>query len=876
MGVFKIAQLLDGDTNNVVITGGLVPKGAYDNGTDYAVGDSVDYLGSSYVMFVNATAGTLPTDTTKWQVIANKGATGATGATGAAGATGATGQGVPTGGTTGQALVKASNTNYDTAWSSAGAGDMTAAVYDPQAIVGDAFDQDNMTDGTTNKNYTATEETKLAGIETSADVTDAGNVGSSIHGATAKTTPVDADTMPLIDSAASNVLKKVTWANVKAILKSYFDTLYQAVGSYITASSTDTLTNKTIDANGTGNNISNIEVADLATGVLDADLTSVAGTDTTIPSAKATKTALDLKAPLASPTFTGIVTLPTGLTGVVRTDSGVVSVDTDVTDIVAAASTIAAGKVELATDAETNTGTDTGRAITPSNLEAWEGSAQVTTVGTLATGNATGIVSAASDITAGKVELATTAETETGTDTGRAVTPDGLHDMATLAGAGWFLDEDDMVSNSAVKTSSQQAIKAYVDANSGGTVDTANTPNANEYARFTDADTIEGRTEAEFKADMNLEIGTDVQAYSANLDEYAAVNPTAAGLALLDDLDASAQRTTLGLVIGTNVQAYDAELAAVAGLTSAADKGIQFTGAGTAGTYDLTTAGKALLDDANAAAQLVTLGVTSTAAELNILDGATLDVTELNYVDGVTSAIQTQLDAKVAKSTYDAHTVLYATTDNTPVALTVGEQTVVGRATGGNIAAIAIDSDLSSVSGSDDTIPSAKATKAMGDLKLPLAGGTMSGNITLGENTSVALDPAGSADGKYSGITVTGTGGATIAFGDLVTLDKDDSRWELVDISVAAAATGDARGLLGIAVTSSSDGGALTILLHGIIRADANFPALTIGAPVYASTTGDVVVAQPTTTDHVIRIVGYAMTADELYFNPGNTWTTHT
>ena len=39
-------------------------------------------------------------------------------------------------------------------------------------------------------------------------------------------------------------------------------------------------------------------------------------------------------------------------------------------------------------------------------------------------------------------------------------------------------------------------------------------------------------------------------------------------------------------------------------------------------------------------------GVTSTAAELNILDGVTATTVELNYTDGVTSNIQTQLDAK--------------------------------------------------------------------------------------------------------------------------------------------------------------------------------------------------------------------------------------
>src|SRR6056300_1704120 len=103
----------------------------------------------------------------------------------------------------------------------------------------------------------------------------------------------------------NDLTSAVTWADVPdANITQSSVTQHQAalsitesqisdLQSYITAGSTTSLTNKTFDANGTGNSISNIEVADLASGVLDTDLNSVAGTDTTLASAKAIKTYVD-------------------------------------------------------------------------------------------------------------------------------------------------------------------------------------------------------------------------------------------------------------------------------------------------------------------------------------------------------------------------------------------------------------------------------------------------------------------------------------------------------------------------------------------------------------------------------------------------------
>lgn len=280
---------------------------------------------------------------------------------------------------------------------------------------------------------------------------------------------------------------------------------------------TETLTNKTIDAD--NNTVSNLEVDNLKAGVLDTDLSTVAATDTTIPSAKAVKTYVDAQVTAADLDFAG--------------DSGTGAVDLDSQTFTVAGGTgltsTASGQtvtLDIDSTVATLTGTQT---LTNKTID----SASNTLTLDLSEGTLTG----------------TTAEFNTALSDGS---------FATLAGT-------ETLTNKSIDASQLT-----------GTVDNARldaqlqdvaglTPTDGNFIVGDGANFV-AESGATARTSLGLAIGTDVQAYDAGLtsiaglttsanemiyttasDTYAVTSFTAFGRSLVDDADASTARTTLGL-----------------------------------------------------------------------------------------------------------------------------------------------------------------------------------------------------------------------------------------------------------------------------------------------------------------------------------------
>jgi len=145
-------------------------------------------------------------------------------------------------------------------------------------------------------------------------------------------------------------------------------------------------------------------------------------------------------------------------------------------------------------------------------------------------------------------------------------------------------------------------------------------------ALLDDADAAAQRTTLGIDTDDSVTFGT----VTANLSSSSATitGGTITGITDLAIADggtgastAADARTNLGVEIGSDVQAYDTGLASIAGLATGSNQGIYLTATDTYATYTLTAAGRALLDDADVAAQRTTLGLGTLATQDGTFSG---------------------------------------------------------------------------------------------------------------------------------------------------------------------------------------------------------------------------------------------------------------
>jgi hypothetical protein len=165
----------------------------------------------------------------------------------------------------------------------------------------------------------------------------------------------------------------------------------------------------------------------------------------------------------------------------------------------------------------------------------------------------------------------------------------------------------------------------------------------------------------------------------------------------------------------TLYQGLDSELTAIAGLTSAADRLPYFTGSGTASLATFTSAGRAVLDDADAAAQRVTLGVSVAAIHCTINGGGSAITAgkkaQVSVPFGCTitgwTAIADQsgsISVQVNKSTYANFPTTSSIVASAPIALSSVQKNTDSTLTGWTTAVSADDIVEFEVTGTPSSI----------------------------------------------------------------------------------------------------------------------------------------------------------------------------
>ena len=141
----------------------------------------------------------------------------------------------------------------------------------------------------------------------------------------------------------------------------------------------------------------------------------------------------------------------------------------------------------------------------------------------------------------------------------------------------------------------------------------------------------------------------------------------------------------------------------------------------------------------------------------------------------------------------------------------------------------------------------------------------LGGNLDLNEKAAL-FNEAPTSDHTFNGIIINDTVGEDVAIGDVLYL-KNDGKWWQADAD-AEATTKGAIVMATDTILADADG---VLLLMGFIRDDSW--TWTVADELYVSCTpGNPTDTQPAGAGDVVRIVGWAMTATIVYFNPSATY----